>query len=145
MKFSSGSRFIYAPATLFFIFLSLVSCRKDDFPDPGSLPKGLAGSWVETTTKADTIIFSSERETGIFFLDRGSEFRDGYWLPKPGCTAYSYEIAGDSISVTDLLSSSMEGGMYYYRYDESRLTITIGKFSAYINTNKPNLTFRKIK
>jgi hypothetical protein len=70
---------------------------------------------------------------------------NGYWLPKIGSTSYSYTISGDSITVVDGLSNSMEGGTYYFRFDEPNLTINIGKFSKYISTKKSVLTFRKIK
>lgn len=124
-----------------------ISCQKDksfQFPDPGNLPKGLMGSWVETTTGVDTISFNSDSESGFFNLSRGFAMTNGYWLPKIGSTYYSYIITGDSISVIDGLSNSMEGGTYFFKFDEPNLTISIGKFSKYINTKKSLLTFRKI-
>ncbi|MFZ2339907.1 MAG: hypothetical protein WAW07_09345 [Bacteroidales bacterium] len=125
--------------------IMLVSCQKDEFPDPNTLPKGLTGSWVETTTKSDTIVFKSDRESGYFYFSRGFAMTNGYWLPKIGSAPYSYNITGDSISVIDGLSSAREGGTYYFKYDEANLTINIGKFSQYIDTKKTILTFRKIK
>jgi len=122
----------------------LVSCQKDEFPDPNTLPKGLTGSWVETNTLADTIRFNSDTQSGYFFLSRGFAITNGYWLPKIGSAPYSYKITGDSISVIDGLSSSMEGGTYYFKFDEPNLTIKIGKFCKYIATKKSILTFRKI-
>ena len=124
-----------------------VSCQKNElsFPDPGTLPKGLIGSWVEINTGADTISFNSNEDSGYFNLYRGFAMTNGYWLPRIGSTSYSYTISGDSISVVDGLSSSMEGGTYYFKFDEPNLTINIGKFSKYISTNKSTLTFRKIK
>ena len=124
-----------------------ISCNKDElsFPDPNTLPKGLTGSWVETTTGADTISFNSNSESGFFNLSRGFAMTNGYWLPKIGSTWYSYTISGDSITVVDGLSNSMEGGTYYFKFDEPILTINIGKFSKYIGTKKSILTFRKIK
>lgn len=125
--------------------IMLVSCQKDEFPDPSTLPKGLTGSWVETHTMSDTIIFNSDNDTGYFLLSRGFAITNGYWLPKIGSTSYSYIVTKDSISVIDGLSSAMEGGTYYFKFDEPNLTINIGKFSKYITTNKSILTFRKIK
>jgi len=125
-----------------------ISCQKDksfQFPDPSTLPKGLTGSWVETTAGVDTISFNSNNESGYFNLSRGFAMTNGYWLPKIGSTSYSYTISGDSISVVDGLSNSMEGGTYYFKFDEPILTINIGKFSKYIGTKKSVLTFRKIK
>ena len=125
--------------------LVLFSCNKQEFPDPSLLPKGLVGSWVEVNTKTDTIIFNSNSDTGIFWLHRGFEIRNGYRLPIIGSTGYDYEIVSDSITVIDGLSSSWNEGTYYFNFDEPNLTINIGKFSQYINTNKSILTFRKIK
>ena len=125
-----------------------ISCQKDksfQFPDASKLPKGLTGSWVESTTGTDTIIFNSNDKSGYFNLSRGFAMTNGYWLPRIGSTSYSYTISGDSITVIDGLSDSMEGGTYYFRFDEPILTINIGKFSKYIRTKKSVLTFRKVK
>ena len=132
---------------MLFISTIFFSCQKDEFPfpDPGTLPKGLTGSWVETNTLTDSIRFNSDTQSGYFYLSRGFAMTNGYWLPKIGSTVYSYKISGDSISLTDGLSNSMEGGTYYFKFDEPNLTINIGKFSKYISTKKSILTFRKIK
>jgi len=132
-------------ALLIFITITLLSCEKKDvFPDPGTLPKGLTGSWVETSTRTDTIRFNSNNQSGYFFLSRGFAMTNGYWLPRIGSAPYSYNITADSISVIDGLSSSMEGGTYYFKFDEPNLTINIGKFCKYITARKLILTFRKI-
>ncbi|MCX6301716.1 MAG: hypothetical protein NTW82_06005 [Bacteroidia bacterium] len=124
----------------------LTNCeKKDDFPDPGTLPKGLTGTWVETSTKTDTISFHSDSISGYFCLSRGFAMTNGYWLPKIGSDAYWYKITEDSISVISGLSSSREGGTYHFKFDEPNLTINIGKFCKYIDTKKSCLTFRKIK
>lgn len=132
-------------ALLIFITITLLSCEKKDvFPDPNTLPKGLTGSWVETSTRTDTIRFNSNNQSGYFFLSRGYAMTNGYWLPRIGSAPYSYNITADSISVIDGLSSSMEGGTYYFKFDEPNLTINIGKFCKYITARKLILTFRKI-
>lgn len=135
------------PLVAFLVVLATYSCQKDtiSFPDPGTLPKGLTGFWVEINTGADTINFNTDNESGFFNLYRGYAMTNGYWLPRIGSTYYSYLISGDSINVLNGLSDSMEGGTYYFRFDEPNLTINIGKFSNYINTKKSILTFRKIK
>jgi hypothetical protein len=125
--------------------IALLACQKEEFPDPGTLPKGLTGSWVETSTRTDTIRFNSDNLSGYFYLSRGFAMTNGYWLPKIGSAPYSYKISGDSIEVINGLSSSMEGGTYYFKFNEPNLTINIGKFCKYINTHKSTLTFRKIK
>jgi len=127
------------------ILVSLFSCTKNEFPDPNSLTKELEGSWVEVDTKTDTIIFLSSSNTGIFWLHRGYEIRNGYRLPIIGSTGYRYEIIKDSIKVVDGLSSAMSGGTYFFNFDKPNLIIRIGKFSQYIYSSKPILTFRKIK
>ena len=127
------------------LFISCQKYKSFQFPDPSTLPKGLTGSWVETTTGIDTISFNSNNESGYFNLSRGFAMTNGYWLPRIGSTYYSYTISEDSITVIDGLSNSMEGGTYYFMFDEPILTINIGKFSKYISTKKSVLTFRKIK
>jgi hypothetical protein len=132
--------------TLLTVFI-LTSCQKDDFPDPSTLPKGLIGSWVETNTKSDTMIFYSDNLKGLLWLQRGYEIRNGYRLPIIGSTGYSYEIFSDnnSIYMVNGESSAYTGGTYNFKFDETNLVINIGKFSNYIDTKKSTLTFRKIK
>jgi hypothetical protein len=148
MKTKSLKKCLFFSVVALSIVVLFISCQKDksfQFPDPSTLPKGLTGSWVETTAGVDTISFNSNNESGYFNLSRGFAMTNGYWLPKIGSTSYSYTISGDSISVVDGLSNSMEGGTYYFKFDEPILTINIGKFSKYIGTKKSVLTFRKIK
>jgi hypothetical protein len=147
MKTQSLRKGVLFLTVIFSIGLMSISCQKDNisFPDPGTLPKGLTGSWVEINTGTDTISFGTDNDSGFFNLSRGFAMTNGYWLPKMGSTSYSYKISGDSITVVDGLSNSMEGGTYYFRFDEQNLTINIGKFSKYISTKKSLLTFRKIK
>lgn len=148
MKTKSLKKCLLFSVVILSIVVLFISCLKDksfQFPDPSTLPKGLTGSWIETTTGVDTISFNSNNETGYFNFSRGYAMTNGYWLPKIGSTSYSYTISGDSISVVDGLSNSMEGGTYYFKFDEPILTINIGKFSKYIGTKKSVLTFRKIK
>jgi hypothetical protein len=144
MKTNTVRKLIFGLTVTISFGIVLVSCQKDEFPDPNTLPKGLTGSWVETSTMTDTIRFNSDNQSGYFYLSRGFAMTNGYWLPKIGSAPYSYNITGNSISVIDGLSSSMQGGTYYFRYDEPNLTINIGKFCKYINTKKSILTFRKI-
>ena len=144
MKTNTVRKLIFGLIVTISFVIVLVSCQKDEFPNPGNLPKGLKGSWVETSTRTDTIRFNSDNHSGYFYLSRGFAMSNGYWLPKIGSAPYSYNITGNSISVIDGLSSAMEGGTYYFRYDEPTLTINIGKFCKYITTKKSILTFRKI-
>ena len=126
---------------LVFVF----SCTKDEFPDPDTLTKELEGTWVEVNTRTDTIIFNSSSNSGIFWLHRGYEIRNGYRLPIIGSTGYHYEIIEDSIKLVDGLSSTWNEGTYYFNFNKPNLIIRIGKFSKYIGSKKPILTFRKIR
>jgi hypothetical protein len=144
MKTKMTSKCLIHFAIALSIGIALLACQKDEFPNPSNLPKGLKGSWVETSTRTDTIRFNSDNQSGYFYLSRGFAMTNGYWLPKIGSAPYSYKITGDSISVIDGLSSSMEGGTYYFKFDEPNMTINIGKFCKYITTKKSRLTFRKI-
>ena len=123
----------------------LISCQKDDFPDPELLPKGLIGSWVEVNTRTDTLIFNSNSLTGMLILQRGYEIRNGYRLPVIGSTGYHYEISSDSIKLMDGLLSTWNQTTHYFNFNEANLTLRIGKFSKYIESKKSTLTFRKIK
>jgi len=137
-------RLSYAFLVNFIIFM-FISCQKDYFPDPDTLPKGLVGSWVEVSTKTDTIIFNSNSDTGLLWLQRGYEIRSGYHLPIIGSDGYHYEIFSDSIKLTGGLTGLWYESTYYFHFDEPNLTIIIGKFSKYIETKKSILTFKKIK
>ncbi len=143
-SFRKWSLFI---ATIFSAAIMLLSCQKDNstFPDPSTLPKGLAGTWVETSTISDTIMFNSDKETGMLILHRGYEIRNGYRLPVIGSDMYQYTVLSDSIRLMGGLSSTWFDETFYFNYDEATLTIHIGKFSKYINSQKTILTFRKVK
>ena len=130
---------------LFFILVALYSCQKIEFPDPSSLPKGLKGTWVETSKGADTIIFGFDKDTSGFYLARGRDYYNGYLLPKIGSAMYAYIIKTDSIHIVSGLYSTTLGRDYYFNFNEPSLTIKIGKFCKYIDVDKPTLTFRKIK
>lgn len=129
----------------FFYIFFLLSCNKENFPNPATLPKGLTGSWVEVHTYSDTLVFTSEKDTGSVLLKKGYEIRNGYRLPTIGTTIYSYVILSGSIKMIDGLSSTWAENYYYFNFDEQNLIINIGKFSKYIDTQKTILTFRKIK
>jgi len=66
-------------------------------------------------------------------------------IRKINCILKRYEIISDSITVRDGLSSSWNEETYYFNYDKPDLTIKVGKFSPYIETNRSILTFRKIE
>jgi hypothetical protein len=115
-----------------------------EFPDPGTLPKGLTGSWVETDRKTDTLVFTSNSDTGFFWLNRGYEKINGYYLPLLGSGDYEYKITSDSIKLRWGLSSALGTITYYFNFNEPELIFRIGKFAPF-NTNQSILAFRKIR
>ena len=149
MRTAKSIRKLLLLALSLLMVLILVSCQKDNtasnFPDPNTLPKGLVGTWIEVSTLTDTISFTSNDNLGVLWLQRGYEIRNGYRLPIIGSTGYEYKIFSDSINLINGLSSIYDSQTYPFVFDESKLVITIGKFSKYINTKKSTLTFRKIK
>jgi hypothetical protein len=145
MKTNAITRKLWSALLTLVILFILISCQKVEFPDPSTLPKGLSGSWVEIHTMSDTIIFNSNKDTGILILQRGYEIRNGYRLPIIGSDGYKYTILSDSIRLMGGLSAVFFDKTFFFKYNEANLTINIGKFSEYINTKKSTLTFRKIK
>ena len=141
-------------AVIFSTGIILVSCQKENtdlideqnvFPDPSTLPQGLIGSWVEASTLTDTLLFNSESDTGLVFLQRGFEIINGYYLPVIGSDGYFYQIENNSIHMKAGLSSLGVGETFYFNLDDENLVISIGKFCKYIDTDESILTFRKIK
>lgn len=141
-------------AVIFSTGIILVSCQKEStspideqdlFPDPNTLPQGLIGTWVETTTLTDTLDFITNNDSGLVFLYRGYEIRNGYYLPIIGTDGYFYAIDNDSIRMRAGLSSLWFDETFYFSFDRKNLAIDIGKFCKYIDTEESVLTFRKIK
>jgi len=115
MKTNTVRKLIFGLNVTISLGIILVSCQKDEFPHPNTLPEGLTGSWIETNTRTDTIRFNSDNLSGYFFFSGGFAFPNGYWLPKIGSAPYSYKITGDSITVLNGLSS----GMWSRRRDQA--------------------------
>lgn len=103
------------------LFFLLVSCEKNTIEKAP-----IDGIWVETTQKMDTLVFDNQHPS--FNLNRGSELRNGYLLPKYLSGPYSYKIGKDSISLRWLLSSSSYGNNYYFKMDTESDLIKIGNF-----------------
>ena len=119
------------------LFFLLVSCEKNTIEKAP-----VDGIWVETTQKMDTLVFDNQHLT--FNLNRGSELRDGYLLPKYLSGPYSYEIGKDSISLRWLLSSSSYGSNYYFKMDTESDLIKIGNFFEDSLNKNVTLTFSRI-
>ena len=154
MKTYTLRTWLLSLAVIFSTGIILVSCQKENtdlideqnvFPDPSTLPQGLIGSWVEASTLTDTLLFNSESDTGLVFLQRGFEIINGYYLPVIGSDGYFYQIEDNSIYMKAGLSSLGVGETFYFNLDDENLVISIGKFCKYIDTDESILTFRKIK
>lgn len=119
------------------LFFLLVSCEKN------SVEKAqIEGIWVETTQKMDTLVFDHHHPS--FFLNRGSELRNGYLLPKFLSGSYSYELGKDSISLRWGLSSSMSGNNYYFNLDSKNGQISIENFFVDSLSKNMILTFSEV-
>ena len=68
-----------------FVLVTSTSCDKNDVEN-----STLNGVWIETIHKTDTLVFDNQH-TG-FILNRGTEIRNGYLLPKYLSGPYMYEI-----------------------------------------------------
>jgi hypothetical protein len=128
--------------------LIIVACQKDHeeyvFPAPSTLPKGLKGTWIEASKRIDTVAFTSNLDTGMFWLYRGYRMVNGYQIPAIGSGNYEFSIIPDSIRIRWGLSSVWEPATYYFKFNDSDLIIKIGHFTSFTVIEDP-LTFRKIK
>ena len=124
---------------IFLTLLILTSCEKNKVTI-----SGLQGTWVEIDTKTDTLIFKTNDLSGTFYLYRGFEMINGYYLPKIGSGMYSYDISGNSIKIVDLLSSTAGGNNYYFSIIHDNESFQVGMFT-FLETNKAILTFKRLK
>lgn len=125
---------------LLFIVLVLVistSCDKNYIEN-----STLVGVWVEANHKTDTLVF--DNQTTDLYLNRGTEIRNGFLLPKYLSGPYMYKIENDSISLRWEASSSSYANNYYFKLDLKNKEIKIGNFfDDSINTGVI-LTFTKV-
>jgi hypothetical protein len=121
-----------------FVFMTSISCDKNDFEN-----STLDGVWVEVNHKTDSLVFNSQ-EAGLN-LNRGTEMRNGYLLPKYHSGSYWYEIKNDSISLRWITSSSSYANKYYFKPDLKNKKIIIGNFFVDSIKSGTILTFIKIK
>lgn len=126
---------------LLFIVLVLVtstSCDKNDFEN-----SALNGIWVEVNHKTDSLVF--DNQATVLNLNRGTEMRNGYLLPKDHSGPYWYEIKNDSISLRWMASSSSYANKYYFKPDIKNKEIKIGNFFVDSINSGTILTFTKVK
>lgn len=115
----------------------LISCEKNSIENPW-----IDGIWIEATHKTDTLVFDNQYPS--FYLNRGTEIRGGYLLPKSLSGPYSYEIEKDSISLRWGLSSYSGGIKYYFDLDINNDLIKIGNFFVDSLNNNITLSFSRI-
>jgi hypothetical protein len=120
-----------------FVLVTLTSCDKNDNEN-----STLNGVWIETIHKTDTLVFDNQY-TG-FILNRGTEIRNGYLLPKYLSGPYMYEIENDSISLRWGASSSSYANKYYFKLDSKKKEIKIGIFFDNSIDIPVILTFTKV-
>ena len=106
---------------LLLFFASIIGCEKSE----NNLP--IEGSWIEVSTKSDTIDFTYFMSGPAFELRRGFELSSGYWLPKYGAGLYRYELKDDSIAL-NYTFSSIGGFIDYYFHWISNNSFEIGNF-----------------
>lgn len=124
---------------LFIVFVLVIStsCDKNNIENTT-----IDGVWVEVNHKTDSLVFDNQT-TGLN-LNRGTEMRNGFLLPKYHSGAYMCEIENDSISLRWIASSSSYANKYYFKLDLKNKEIKIGNF--FVDSINPGviLTFTKI-
>ena len=120
-----------------FVLVTSISCDKNNIEN-----STLNGVWIETIHKKDTLVFDNQY-TG-FILNRGTEIRNGYLLPKSLSGPYLYEIENDSISLRWGASSSSYSNKYYFKLDLENKEIKIGNFFVDSINTGVILTFTKV-
>lgn len=113
-----------------------LSCTKEQYPNPAILK----GTWVEASTRLDTLQFYSIDASDFFELKRGYEIRNGNRLPKYGSGMYTYQVSTSEIRLKSLLSSNSE--FLVYPIELKSNTLKIGDF--YNASSSKNLIFVKL-
>ncbi|MFM1877995.1 MAG: hypothetical protein RLZZ241_861 [Bacteroidota bacterium] len=83
----------------------------------------LSGSWVEITSKQDTIAFEYIDSDPFINLKRGVVLKNGVVFPKNRSGLFTYKIQEHLIGLKYLLSSNSEWEWYYIEVNESALHI----------------------
>ncbi len=119
------------------LFFVLVSCEKNN-----TEKAPIVGIWVETTHKTDTLVFDDLNT--MFNLNRGTEIRNGYLLPKYSSGSYVYELKKDSVSLRWLLSSSAYGNNYFFKIEIENDQLKFGNFFEDSINKNATLIFSRI-
>ena len=110
--------------TLLILGFTFAACDKPDTVTPDTL----TGTWVERSSRQDTLIFNPEFQGQIqmntLYVNRGKEINaGGHLLPKIGSGLWKYEIVGNRISVVSLFSSSLKRSDYAFEQTGNELRI----------------------
>lgn len=117
---------------------TLSSCQKE-----ADNNESLVGIWIESSNRADTLVFSKHDNKAYFNLNRGKEIRGGYLLPKYNSGLYQYELLEDSIALRWLLSSNGNPHNHYFHNDLGKNQLIIGNFFEDSLSSDGNLVFNK--
>ena len=120
-----------------FVFVISTSCDKNNIEN-----STLNGVWVEANHKTDTLVF--DNQSTWLNLNRETELRNGYVMPKIHSGPYMYEIKNDSISLRWMASSSSDVRNYYFKPDLKNNEIKVGNFFVDSINSSLILTFKRI-
>jgi len=122
---------------IMFILVITTSCDKNNIEN-----STLDGVWIEANHKTDTLVFNNP--PSWLTLNRGTEIRNGFLLPKYHSGDYMSEIENDSISLRWGASSSTYANKYYFKLDLKNNEIKIGNFFVDSINTGVILTFTKV-
>ena len=119
------------------------------FPKSGMKESPISGTWLESISKTDTLVFSPEYDGlyPVFNLKRKFRVTEGYSLPGYFSGPYWYILGENSISVNWFLSSNSQYNRYYFKLIPEGNELKIGSFFADppFPLGRDTLTFTKIK
>jgi hypothetical protein len=130
---------------LLIILAGQASCQKNALKT-----SPLNGTWIESTTKNDTIVFAAEYDGQypVFELKRGFRItEEGYNLPDYFSGPYSYNLSGDSISLYWFLSSG-SFHLFFFEKMAGENKFLIGNFfknPENTGTESDTLVFERIQ
>ena len=110
--------------TLLILGFTFAACDKPDTITPDTL----TGTWVERSSRQDTLIFNPEFQgqtlINTLYVNRGKEINaGGHLLPKIGSGIYQYELRDKRIYVQNGLSSRFIGEEYAIEQTGTELRI----------------------
>jgi hypothetical protein len=128
------------------LLLFIIACEKNSEYSNFEL----MGTWLEQADRTDTLDFTKFGSDLAINLRRGSEFHNGYLLPKYGAGYYAYELIGsDTIGLCYFLSSSCIKGLpnSYTKYYFQKVKENTFKISNFYNPDNSEevLTFSRLK